>query len=72
MQMDEFEKQIIKLLSYIDEDGIQWLDDSLSIYPHPDGCLGARYKGIPIPCEGQTWDKALDTIVEFIRKEITK
>ena len=67
MQIAEFEKQIIKLLSYIDEDGIQLVDDSLLIYPHQDECLGAKFRGIPIPCEGQTWEKALDTIVEFIR-----
>jgi hypothetical protein len=67
MQMAEFEKQITEILGYQDDEG-HWLDEALQIYPAMDGCLSATYRGEGIPCEGYSWEEALDEIVKYIKK----
>jgi hypothetical protein len=70
MNINEFEKQITEILTYHDEDGINMIEESLKIYIHLDGCLGATFRKMGIPCEGCSWEDALGIIVNFIRREV--
>jgi len=64
--IDEFEEAIGRLLHYKDEDGIGWLREGLEMFVHMDGCLGARYNGVLIPCERRSWRESLDVILKYI------
>lgn len=66
MQMSEFEKKVVELLTYKDDDGEPWVEETLKLYPAADGCLSASFRGELIPCEGYEWEKALDIIVSHL------
>lgn len=68
MQMNEFQDKVNEILTFKDEDGIEWLEESLNIYPVMDGCMSASFRGELIPCEGVPWDEALDEIVRHLTK----
>lgn len=68
MQMSEFEKRVKELLTYYDDDGDWWVEDSLKMHNDADGCLSASFRGKPILCEGCAWEDALDIIVGHIER----
>lgn len=73
MTIDEFEREVNRLLKYT-EDGFPpisgFLEDSLELFVHIDGCLGCRFRGELIPCEGVPWRESLQIIVDHIKKQV--
>ena len=67
MDIDQFESDITKLLTIVDDDGISVIAEDLEIYPALDGCLSAKYKGKSIPCEAPRWADSLGIIADTIR-----
>ena len=70
MDMREFEKAYNNLCTIKDDKGVQWLEESLKIYPLMDGCLGASFRGEAIACEGVDWDVALELIIQHIEDAV--
>ena len=66
MDILEFEKRIKAVLRK-DEDGLY--DEELELFLHKDGCLGCKFKGESIPCEGLPWDDALARIIEYVEAQ---
>jgi len=70
MTIELFEKTICELLTNHadpEDDGLFDYDDLLEMWVGRDGCLSARFDNESIPCEAETWDVALDKIVDFVR-----
>ncbi len=71
MQIDEFEEEVRRLLTYKDDDGVEWLEESLEMYPAIDASLSASFRGTSVQCEIVSWSDALGEIVEHIKKAVT-
>jgi hypothetical protein len=74
MDIERFRARVCDLLSYVDDDyeddGLEWIEESLVIHPVMDGCLAAEFRGEAIQCEGLSWDKALDEIIMHIEQRV--
>ncbi len=68
MRIEEFGEKIWELVDKDEESGGLLMLDDLNMWLHADGCLGASFNKVAIPCEERPWDEALDVIYEHIKK----